>query len=73
MANNSPGNDGGSLGEMGSTTQGRNNRRDNSNDTSASARMGRHISPHEILAHNGSAEAVRERNVVGSLLDFFGM
>jgi len=73
LANNSPGNDGGSLGEVGSATQGRNNRRDNSNDTSASARMGRHISPHELLAHNGSAEAVRERNAVGSLLDFFGM
>lgn len=31
------------------------------------------VGPHEILAHNGSAEAVRERNAFGSLLDFFGM
>ena len=76
---NSPGNEGGSLGERGggSAAHDRNSyRRDNSNDGSGSAgggRMGRHISPHEILAHNGSAEAVRERNAVGSLLDFFGM
>ena len=33
----------------------------------------RHIGPHEILAHNGSAAAVRERNAYESLLDFFGM
>ena len=32
-----------------------------------------HIGPHEILANNGSAAAVRERNALGSLLDFFGM
>lgn len=84
MAHNSPGNEGGSLGggDVGSTTSksGRNNnnnnsRRDNSNasGSAASAQQQRHISPHEILAHNGSAEAVRERNAVGSLLDFFGM
>jgi predicted ribosome quality control (RQC) complex YloA/Tae2 family protein len=34
---------------------------------------GNMIGPHEILAYNGSAEAVRERNALGSLLDFFGM
>lgn len=34
---------------------------------------GNMIGPHEILAHNGSAEAVRERNALGSLLDFFGI
>eukprot|EP00566_Odontella_aurita_P017328 CAMPEP_0113556758 /NCGR_PEP_ID=MMETSP0015_2-20120614/17422_1 /TAXON_ID=2838 /ORGANISM="Odontella" /LENGTH=260 /DNA_ID=CAMNT_0000458125 /DNA_START=652 /DNA_END=1434 /DNA_ORIENTATION=+ /assembly_acc=CAM_ASM_000160 len=33
----------------------------------------RHKSPHEILAQSGSVEAVRERNVTNSLLDFFGM
>lgn len=33
----------------------------------------RHIGPHELLACNGSAEAVRERNAFTSLLDFFGM
>lgn len=33
----------------------------------------RHIGPHELLAYNGSAEAVRERNAFTSLLDFFGM
>lgn len=33
----------------------------------------RHIGPHELLACNGSAEAVRERNALTSLLDFFGM
>ena len=33
----------------------------------------RHIGPHELLAYNGSAEAVRERNALTSLLDFFGM
>lgn len=32
-----------------------------------------HKSPHEILATGGSVEAVRERNVTNSLLDFFGM
>jgi len=30
-------------------------------------------SPQEILATSGSVEAVRERNVTNSLLDFFGM
>lgn len=30
-------------------------------------------SPYEILASSGSGEAVRERNVANSLLDFFGM
>ena len=48
---------------------GRNNNSENQNV----ARMGRHIGPHEILAYNGSAEAVRERNAFSSLLDFFGM
>jgi len=76
--NNSPGNEGGSLGtDIGSATSGRNSRRDNGNANgsaaAAAASAQRHISPHEILAHNGSAEAVRERNAVGSLLDFFGM
>lgn len=33
----------------------------------------RHKSPHEILAQSGNVEAVRERNVTNSLLDFFGM
>jgi hypothetical protein len=33
----------------------------------------RHIGPHELLACNGSAEAVRERNALTSLMDFFGM
>lgn len=33
----------------------------------------RHIGPHELLACNGSAEAVRERNAFTSLMDFFGM
>ena len=72
---NSPGNEGGSLGERGSNTMpGRYVRQDNSNASGASgSALGRHMSPHEILAHNGSAEAVRERNTVGSLLDFFGM
>mmetsp|Transcript_3752 Transcript_3752/g.5690 ORF Transcript_3752/g.5690 Transcript_3752/m.5690 type:complete len:620 (-) Transcript_3752:774-2633(-) len=32
-----------------------------------------HRSPQEILAASGSVEAVRERNVTNSLLDFFGM
>lgn len=32
-----------------------------------------HRSPHEILAASGTVEAVRERNVTNSLLDFFGM
>jgi len=75
MAHNSPGNEGGSLGgDIGSNSQGgRNVRRDNSNASGSAASAQRHISPHEILAHNGSAEAVRERNAVGSLLDFFGM
>lgn len=75
-SHNSPGNEGGSLGgDVGSTsTSGRNNtRRDNSNASGSAASAQRHISPHEILAHNGSAEAVRERNAVGSLMDFFGM
>ena len=73
-AHNSPGNEGGSLGgENGNTTPGRNSRRDNSNASGSAGSAGRHISPHEILAHDGSAEAVRERNAVGSLLDFFGM
>lgn len=51
------------------------NRRDYSNGShSASGRMmGRHIGPDEMLACVGSAEAVRERNAFGSLLDFFGM
>ncbi|KAL9183308.1 hypothetical protein ACHAXT_005095 [Thalassiosira profunda] len=52
------------------------NRRDFSNGSHSLAgrdAVGRHIGPHEILAHNGSAEAVRERNAFGSLLDFFGM
>lgn len=80
---NSPGNEGGSLGtDIGSATSGRNSRRGEINgniangssaSAAASAQQQRHISPHEILAHNGSAEAVRERNAVGSLLDFFGM
>ncbi len=82
---NSPGNEGGSLGtDIGSATSGRNSRRGdnngngtNANGSSAAAasaqQQQRHISPHEILAHNGSAEAVRERNAVGTLLDFFGM
>lgn len=81
---NSPGNEGGSLGtDIGSATSGRNSRRGDNNGTNAngnsaaaaasSSAQQRHISPHEILAHNGSAEAVRERNAVGSLLDFFGM
>lgn len=30
-------------------------------------------SPQEILAASGSGQAVRERNVANSLLDFFGM
>jgi len=75
-SHNSPGNEGGSLGgDVGSTsTSGRNNtRRDNINASGSAASAQRHISPHEILAHNGSAEAVRERNAVGSLMDFFGM
>ncbi len=77
--NNSPGNEGGSLGtDIGSATSGRNSRRDNGNangsaSAAAASSAQRHISPHEILAHNGSAEAVRERNAVGTLLDFFGM
>ena len=43
------------------------------NNNSNNKKMGRHIGPHELLAYNGSAEAVRERNAFGSLLDFFGM
>lgn len=31
------------------------------------------VGPHELLASNGSAEVVRERNALGTLLDFFGM
>ena len=38
-----------------------------SNDSGA-----RFKSPQEILATSGSVEAVRERNVTNSLLDFFG-
>lgn len=34
---------------------------------------GGHVGPHELLASNGSAEVVRERNALGSILDFFGM
>jgi len=61
---NSPGNtSNGSMNQPGSAGP---------NQNSAS-RMGRHIGPHEILAHNGSAKAVRERNAMTSLLDFFGM
>mmetsp|Transcript_24628 Transcript_24628/g.40368 ORF Transcript_24628/g.40368 Transcript_24628/m.40368 type:complete len:230 (+) Transcript_24628:687-1376(+) len=64
-----------------STTNNNNNnsnRRDYSNGShnsaaTTSSSSGRHIGPHEILVHHGSAEAVRERNAFGSLLDFFGM
>jgi hypothetical protein len=74
MNYNSPGNEGGSLGDRGGSASGSNIRRDNSNGTGSTAALSkRHLSPHEILAHKGSEEAVRERNAVGSLLDFFGM
>lgn len=64
----------GGNGNINTHTSSNNSRRDYSNGSSHSAsRMGRHIGPHEILAYNGSAEAVRERNAFGSLLDFFGM
>ena len=31
------------------------------------------ISPHDILVEKGSVDAIREREVITSLLDFFGM
>ena len=37
------------------------------------SKIGNNIGPHEILAYNGSAEAVRERNAQTNLSDFFGM
>jgi hypothetical protein len=32
-----------------------------------------HESPHELLASSGNMEAVQQRNVTNSLLDFFGI
>lgn len=44
-----------------------------SGPASRSPSVDQHKSPHEILAANGSAEAVRARNVAHTLLDFFNM
>lgn len=43
------------------------------NASSRSPSMDQHKSPYEVLAANGSAEAVRVRNVAHTLLDFFNM
>lgn len=43
------------------------------NSAARSPSLDQHKSPHEILAANGSAEAVRVRNVAHTLLDFFYM
>jgi len=37
------------------------------------AHMMQGISPHDILVERGSGDAIRERNVIHSLMDFFGM